>query len=250
MKKILIIEDEKNLAENIKEFLSEEGFIVEVADDGYEGIKKANKFLPDIIVSDINLPKKDGYEVLEEISKNEKLCKVPFIYLTGKVEKEDLRKGMLLGADDYIFKPFKLDDLLHSINVRLKKIDVIQFSSKLNLRDEKLSPDDKVFVKFNKQIQVISVKDIKYIKAQNPYVLLKCKSNKTALIRESIKKWEEKLPEKLFMRIHRNTIVNLDCIVKIEKFSKTNYLIKLADEAEPFFISKRFASRLISLKII
>lgn len=250
MKKILLIEDDKNLSNNIKDFLTEEGFEVIVAFDGDEGINKAKKIMPDLIISDITLPNKDGYQVLEEITKDNALSKVPFIYLTAKVEKDDLRKGMLLGADDYIFKPFKLDDLLHSINIRLKKFDIIQSSDELNLKNGKLDPNDKVFIKFHKQIQVISVKDIKYIKAQNPYVLLKCKSNKTALIRESIKKWEEKLPEKFFMRIHRNTIVNLDSIVKIEKYSKTNYLIKLADEAEPFFISKRFASRLMSHNII
>ena len=244
-KKILLIEDDLNLLENMREFLQEEGFIIETITDGETGISKAKEWRPDLIVCDINIPLKDGYEVLIELSKIKVTKTIPFIFLTAKVEREDFRKGMKLGADDYIFKPFDLDDLLNSIKLRLGKStlrsEVKQDESPLTNKVFELT--DKILITVGKNKQFELIKDIKYIKVKNPYICLKFANGKYSLKRESIDAWEAKLPEKTFIRIHRATIINTDFIIKIEKLSNTSYVIRLKDEIEPFVISKRYGSK-------
>lgn len=119
MKKILIIDDEKNVVENIAGILHFEGFSVKCSLDGLDGINAAQRERPDIILCDIQMPELDGYEVLKKLKENHALCDIPFIFLTARTEKSDYRAGMELGADDYLTKPFSRDELLNAINSRL-----------------------------------------------------------------------------------------------------------------------------------
>lgn len=121
--KILLIEDGDSLRESIVEILTFEGMVVITAENGQVGIDKAKEHLPDLILCDITMPLKDGYEVLDELSHDIDLKDIPFIFLTAKVTTENVRGGMILGADDYITKPFKSDLLVSSIKSRLKKED-------------------------------------------------------------------------------------------------------------------------------
>ena len=120
--KILIIDDEDTIRNNIKEFLIFKGFNVISAKDGVEGIQKAIKFQPNLIVCDVMMPNIDGHEVYTTLQDISSTAGIPFIFLTAKVQTADIRNGMQLGADDYITKPFSFKDLLLSINIRLKKI--------------------------------------------------------------------------------------------------------------------------------
>ena len=119
--KILVIEDNIDIGENIVELLSLSGFDTIEAVDGREGAKFALQELPDLILCDIMMPGLDGYGVLHILSKHRETHNIPFIFLTAKAEKSDMRKGMTLGADDYITKPFDETDLLTAIENRLKK---------------------------------------------------------------------------------------------------------------------------------
>jgi len=121
MLKILIIEDEDSIRENIIELLLSEGFQAFGAAQGQPGIELACQHQPDLIVCDIMMPDIDGYTVLTELQKQPLLANIPFIFLTAKSEREDLRLGMELGADDYITKPFTPIELLSAIRTRLKK---------------------------------------------------------------------------------------------------------------------------------
>lgn len=103
-KKILLVEDDKFLSEMYSTKLAESGFDIETAFDGEEGIKKANEFKPDLILLDIVLPKKDGFEVLKELKAKEELKKIFVIALTNLGQKEEVQKGFDLGANDYIIK--------------------------------------------------------------------------------------------------------------------------------------------------
>ncbi|PJA97407.1 MAG: hypothetical protein CO129_01480 [Ignavibacteriales bacterium CG_4_9_14_3_um_filter_34_10] len=245
-KKILVIEDDKAVLDNISIILEEEGYLVHTATNGETGIEKANEIIPDLIICDISMPLKDGYQVLESLSKNKTTKRIPFVFLTAKVEKEDFRKGMALGADDYIFKPFTIDDLLNSVKLRIEKREDENQEYLNREKSEKLlyEIDDKILIKFNKVIQNICIKDLKFLKSKTPYILIKCRSGKSTLLRDTLDKWELKLPTKLFLRIHRNAIINMDFISKIEKFSASSYIIHLQDESEPFVISKRYAARI------
>jgi len=121
MKKILLIEDNYEVRENTSEILSLANFNVLTAENGKVGVELAQKENPDLIICDIMMPELDGYGVLHILSKKPETARIPFIFLTAKTEKSDIRKGMALGADDYLTKPFDDTDLLNAIETRLRK---------------------------------------------------------------------------------------------------------------------------------
>ncbi|MEO7216518.1 response regulator [Mucilaginibacter sp.] len=120
-KRILIIEDNNDLRESTAEILQLSGYEVLQAANGKEGVELAGKHLPDLILCDIMMPELDGYGVLYLLDKNPETLSIPFIFLTAKAERLDFRKGMAMGADDYLTKPFDDLELLHAIETRLKK---------------------------------------------------------------------------------------------------------------------------------
>jgi CRP-like cAMP-binding protein/ActR/RegA family two-component response regulator len=120
-KKALIIEDNNDIRENVVEILELAGYTVFAADNGKTGVDLAVKNLPDIILCDIMMPELDGYGVLYMLNKNPQMAAIPFIFLTAKAERLDLRKGMEMGADDYLTKPFDDMELLNAIETRLNK---------------------------------------------------------------------------------------------------------------------------------
>jgi CRP-like cAMP-binding protein/FixJ family two-component response regulator len=126
MKKILIIEDNLEVRENTMEILTLANYNVISAESGKIGVEVAQQERPDLIICDIMMPELDGYGVLHILSKNEETAGIPFIFLSAKSEKSDVRKGMDLGADDYLTKPFDDTDLLNAIEARLKKFVVHQ----------------------------------------------------------------------------------------------------------------------------
>lgn len=121
MKKILLIEDNPDIRENTSEILSLAGYEVTTAENGKVGVDIAQRVMPDLIICDIMMPELDGYGVLHILNKKEETASIPFIFLTAKTEKTDIRKGMTLGADDYLTKPFDDTDLLNAIEARLRK---------------------------------------------------------------------------------------------------------------------------------
>ena len=123
---ILLIEDNVDLRENTAELLEESNFNMITAENGKIGVDMAKKHIPDLIICDIMMPELDGYEVLDLLSKDSLTEAIPFIFLTAKSENSDLRKGMSLGADDYITKPFEEVDLINAIEARLKKTDLLK----------------------------------------------------------------------------------------------------------------------------
>ncbi|GAB4157542.1 MAG: hypothetical protein Tsb0033_09500 [Winogradskyella sp.] len=126
MTKVLLIEDDMVLRENTAELLELSDFEVITAPNGILGLKSINTSNPDIIVCDIMMPELDGYEVLNEVTKNDKTKHIPFIFLSAKTEHKDIRKGMNLGADDYITKPFTEDELISAIKSRLAKVSILR----------------------------------------------------------------------------------------------------------------------------
>jgi CRP-like cAMP-binding protein/CheY-like chemotaxis protein len=121
MEKILLIEDNEALRENTAEILSLANYQVETAENGKVGVEKAMANPPHLIVCDIMMPVLDGYGVFQIINNNDQLRHIPFIFLSAKSERTDLRKGMEMGADDYITKPFSDSELINAIRARLEK---------------------------------------------------------------------------------------------------------------------------------
>ena len=121
MNKILVIDNESAIVELIQEILSMQGFDVQTALNGQDGITSCIKFKPDLILCDISMPEMSGYDVLEKLRKDERIDAIPFIFLTAMGGMADLRKGMRLGADDYLTKPVTADELIAAVRTRLQK---------------------------------------------------------------------------------------------------------------------------------
>jgi DNA-binding response OmpR family regulator len=164
MTKILLIEDNQDVRENTAEILELSSYKVYTAEDGKKGLEVAMRTQPDIIICDIMMPKINGYDVLLHLSKDKTTASIPFIFLSAKTERIDVRKGMNLGADDYLTKPFEENELLDAIASRLKKHSFLkkefskdieginQFFNEVSLHEgmESLSAD-RVVVTFNKK---------------------------------------------------------------------------------------------------
>ncbi len=173
MKKILLIEDNLEVRENTEEILALASYQVITAPNGKVGVELAQKEKPDLIICDIMMPELDGYGVLHILSKKEDTSRIPFIFLTAKTERSDIRKGMTLGADDYLTKPFDDTDLLNAIEVRLRKSAMQQrhydvtaagldhfikdAQHALNLND---LGKDKKFKVFKKKMEVFAAGDV------------------------------------------------------------------------------------------
>ena len=126
MKTILLIEDDAVLRENTTELLELSNYKVISVSNGKTGIYEAKHNLPDIIVCDIMMPELDGYSVIKTLSKLDITKHIPFIFLSAKTERQDVRKGMNLGADDYITKPFSEEELVSAIESRLAKASILK----------------------------------------------------------------------------------------------------------------------------
>ncbi|MGV3629781.1 MAG: response regulator [Bacteroidota bacterium] len=126
MKKILLIEDNPDVRENTAEILELAQYNVITAVNGREGVELAQQEKPDLIICDIMMPVLDGHGALHLLSKNDETASIPFIFLTAKSERTDYRKGMEMGADDYLTKPFDDIELLNAIEVRLKKNEILK----------------------------------------------------------------------------------------------------------------------------
>lgn len=126
MSRILVIDDNTDIRENTAEILSLAGYDTQTAENGKKGVEAAIKEKPDLIVCDIMMPELDGYGVLHMLKKNPGTEHIPFIFLTAKAERSDFRKGMEMGADDYITKPFDDLELLKAVEIRLQKLNILQ----------------------------------------------------------------------------------------------------------------------------
>lgn len=242
-KKILIIEDEKYVRENLEYVLENSGYDVFTTDNGKSGLKLATEINPALIICDILMPGMSGYEVLQNINSNDELKLIPFIFLTAKAGTTDLRKGMELGADDYIFKPYSIKNLLSSVNTRLKRFD--ELKTRVKSYDTKLeTSNDYIIINKGSTPQFIKFAEIKFIISQRQYTQLTMIDGEKIILRKSLNQWESILPQKDFLRIHRSNIVNVNYIDKVEKWFKNTYKLTLVNENESLSISRDCISKL------
>lgn len=144
MKSVLVIDDNPDIRENTAEILDLAGYKTFTAENGKKGVDIALREKPDVIICDIMMPELDGYGVLHLLRKNENTEQTPFIFLTAKTERSDFRKGMEMGADDYITKPFEDIELLNAVEARLKKAALL---------DNKYSPTQSGISQFIKDMK-------------------------------------------------------------------------------------------------
>lgn len=183
MKRVLLIEDDTVLRENTAELLELSNYDVITAANGQIGLDVAKTKQPDIIICDIMMPLLDGYGVLEGLSKHNDTKFIPFIFLSAKTERQDVRKGMDLGADDYITKPFSEDEILSAIESRIAKAAILKDEREAS-RDTSYTTEDQLrtlndlknFFDDNGTIFNYSKDDIIYTEGHNSnyiYLILK-----------------------------------------------------------------------------
>lgn len=134
---VLVVEDDQALAEGIKDMLEESHYKVQIAVNGRDAIDKIAQHPPHLVVSDVMMPEVDGYTLLQRVRANPDWVSIPFIFLTAKNEKQDIRYGFTLGAEDYLPKPFDWDDLKVAVRARLDRAQQIQDVSRMELREMK-----------------------------------------------------------------------------------------------------------------
>jgi DNA-binding LytR/AlgR family response regulator len=254
MNKILVIEDDETVRELITELLELAGYEVYSAVNGIDGIKAARKQTPNLIVCDVSMPRMDGYAVKSELNKNPNTAAIPFLFLTAKNEIHDLRHGMQLGADDYLFKPFLSSELLKSIEIRLQKVKDIRVAhgkvaavaQSQESTKAKFSNDSFILLMVNSKPENLKIDMIVYIEADEKYSHVFLEDGKNLMVRKLMKDWETALPEEYFIRIHRSIILNMKYISKFEKWFNNSYRVYVKNVAEPFEISRRYAAKLKS----
>jgi CheY-like chemotaxis protein len=168
MKTVLVIDDNKDIRENTAEIMELAGYNVFTAENGKKGVELGKKEKPDLIICDIMMPELDGYGVLHMLRRDPETLNIPFIFLTAKTERSDLRKGMEMGADDYITKPFDEIELLNAVEIRLKKAEVMQKEYSFSMQDiSKFLKDVKDAGMLNKLAERYNVEN--YSKKQTLY---------------------------------------------------------------------------------
>jgi CRP-like cAMP-binding protein/CheY-like chemotaxis protein len=184
MKKILLIEDNIKIQKNITEILELSGYFTITASNGLEGVEQAIAQLPNLIICDIMMPVLDGYGVLHMLHKNKALRNTPFIFLSEKAERAEIRKGMEMGADDYITKPFDTTELLNAIESRLKKAEQVNqelpfnFNGLLSLMSAATNKDIQLLIKKGHHVHQYKKKQNIYTEGRHPtylYYILKGK---------------------------------------------------------------------------
>lgn len=161
--KILVVDDEKSIADIVKFNLEKEGYKVYLAYDGEEAIEKIYELLPDLILLDIMMPKKDGFQVLKEIRKD---LSTPVLMLTAKEEEVDKVLGLELGADDYVVKPFSMRELVARVKANFRRVDYsnLQPNNDVIISDELVIDLNKYEVRKNGEVLDLTLREYELLR--------------------------------------------------------------------------------------
>ncbi len=288
-KRILVIDDDREIIQSVKNLLLQVGYEVIIARNGKEGLVMAKQHKPALVLCDLVMPEMDGYQVLAELQNDEQLAMIPVIFLSGLSEPRQVRHGMILGADDYLTKPIAAEDLLKTVQARLQRSETALirrekyleraieiFTGELThifrdhivinrqtdvitikIREAWMKAKSKVtnvdgssslhppaqssplLLKTDKEKILITLSEIRCIRSYAEYSKVFWDKNQHRIIRKSLKKWLTELPKRQYIRVHRNSIVNLAYLERIEILQKRHLLIYIKDIVEPVQASVR-----------
>ena len=223
----LIIDDEHLAREVVKSYISKipELCIVGEASNGFDGIKLIQDLKPELIFLDIQMPKLNGFEMLELLEN------MPLVVFTTAFDQYAIQ-AFEVNAIDYLLKPISFDRFSTTITKILQSNDQnpLEHSSKISgFVDTRNKSLERIVVKDNQRIHVISVTDVQYIEAQDDYVMIVTEGGKF-IKKQTMKSLEEKLSQDVFIRVHRSYFVNINCIKEVVLFEKDSYLAKISDK--------------------
>lgn len=162
--KVLLVEDEQILRENIAQFLELKKFKVVQAKNGLEADYILKRTNPDIIICDVSMPFMNGLQLLKQVRKDDQYNHIPFIFLTAKADKSDLRSGMVSGADDYIIKPFTFEELFNSIQKRIERISQI-------IENRSFDKTIEDSISFSSDVEHLSISEMKNLTKKESKIL-------------------------------------------------------------------------------
>jgi two-component system, LytTR family, response regulator len=231
--KTIIIDDERLARNDLKSMLQEFKNIevIAEADSVNSALKLIDAKDPDLIFLDIQMPGESGFELLDKID-----LKAKVIFVTAF--DEYAIKAFEVDAVDYLLKPVNPERLKTAID-RLERESIGKYTSK-----RKLDYDDMMFLNLNNHLKFFRVKSIVNIQAAGDYSEIFTSDGKKGLVQKPMAEWEERLPEKYFIRIHRSTIINMEYTDRVEEWFNNSYHVFMKDIETPFIISRRYATKL------
>jgi DNA-binding LytR/AlgR family response regulator len=244
IKKILVIDKDSKTRDRIKTLLEKNNYQVLLAYNGKEGIAISKVSKPDLILCGIVMPDINGFEILKILKKEETYLSTQFIFLTSNKQYNYYRHGMELGADDYLLKPFDDEVLVRAIKTRLNKFEQREIKKEIIKNPLRHNLNSKIFFHVSKQLVKVSIDKIIFINAKGQYSDVFVEGDKKFLVRKALIKWEAILPEALFIRIHRSTMINVNYIRKIARVRNNYYELYLENIEKPFNVSRRFYKNL------
>lgn len=231
--KAIIVDDERLARKELRSLLADfaEISIVGEAENLTETVNLIQTHNPDVVFLDIQLSNENGFDLLEKVEKDFKL-----IFVTAF--DEFAIRAFEINALDYLLKPVNPERLAKT----LERLLEAEEKNEICLR--KLEYEDRLFLELGERSRFLKVSSIKCICADGDYTQVFTDEGKKHLVTKSLKEWEDRLPEKYFIRIHRSTIVNLEFIEKVETWFSRSYQIYLRDLKEPLTVSRRYAAQL------
>jgi len=233
--KVLVVEDEPLISEMIAKSLRLEGYQVEVAETGEEGLEKAGEVNPDLMLLDVLLPKIDGWEVLTRLRDDQRTRSIPIIMLTVLSDEKSKVQGLRGGADDYVTKPFSSLELMARVEAVLKR------SERAGRRDPGRS---QVPARKGDRIFLVNVDDINFVNIQREYTYLHTDADRF-LTNYTLSELEKMLDSSRFFRAHRGYIVNLQKVKEITRVGASSYELTMNDPSKSRIpMSRRQSSEL------
>lgn len=225
MADLLIVEDDQNIRETLRDILELAGYNVRVSSNGKEGYKSILTHKPDLVLCDVNMPELDGFELLGAINQRMKNEVMPsFLFLTARTGSQDVRHGMRLGADDYILKPFDHTEVLEIIELRLNKRNQLMGNSGSEHFKDLLSGFDKLAIPCEDGLMLVAFDQIVRCQAERSYCRFHLKSGEVLLVSKAMKEFEPELLQRHFLKVHRSNIVNVYLVEKYVR-GKGGYLL-------------------------
>lgn len=214
METILIVEDELSIRESLAEIFELAGYHIQTASNGKEGYNAIMENKPDLVICDVSMPELDGFELLGAINQRMKDEIIPpFLFLTAKVEPQDIRQGMSLGADDYILKPFDHTQLLETVRMRLDKRKNLLDKTNGNpgsVNTQQIKGFSKLALPNEEGLILVPFSNIIKCEADRAYCKFYLNSGKPVLVSKSMKEFEDVLLSNGFVKVHKSNIVNID----------------------------------------
>jgi DNA-binding response OmpR family regulator len=233
--RVLVVEDEPLLSEMITKSLKLEGYLVESAGTGEDGLKKVKELNPDLVLLDVLLPKIDGWEVLTRLRDDPKSRDLPIIMLTALADERSKVQGLRGGADDYVTKPFSALELMARVEAVLKRTERAPYR-------ETTRPQ--IPARKGDKIYLVNVDDINFINIQREYAYLHT-DNDRFLTNHTLAELERMLDPLKFFRAHRGYIVNLQKVKAITREGTSSYELTMNDPGQSKIpMSRRQSSEL------